>query len=75
MVAPWGSPMGKDVSVPDRAAYYRTNEKTEAGEAVFHFRFYGGNGRWLHTKPVPHSQLDDELNALRKQGIRAQRVT
>jgi hypothetical protein len=67
--------MTRDNSVPDRAAYYRTDEKTESGEAVFHFRFYGGNGRWLHTKPVLASQLSDELDALRRQCITAQRIT
>jgi hypothetical protein len=67
--------MTRDYSAPDRAAYYRTDEKTEGGEAVFHFRFYNGNGRCLSTKPVPASELQEELDALRKQGIPAQRVT
>lgn len=67
--------MMRDKSLPFRAAYYRSDEKTEAGEAIFHFRLYGFNGRWLHTKPVSAGELADELDALRKQGIPAQRVT
>jgi hypothetical protein len=71
----WGWAMTEDHSAPVRAAYYRIDEKTRAGEAVFHFRFYGDKGRWLFTKAVPISQLQDELDALRSQRIPAQRIT
>jgi hypothetical protein len=60
---------------PCRVTYYRTEERTETGEAVFHLRFYGTNGRWQNTKPVPASLLKNELDALRRQHIPALRMT
>jgi hypothetical protein len=58
-----------------RVSYYRTDERTETGELVFEFRFYGANGRWQETKSVPANGLDATLEDLRKQGIVAKRIS
>jgi hypothetical protein len=57
-----------------RVSYYRTDERTEAGEVIFHFRFYASNGRCEDFKLVPANALDKTLEELRRQGILATRI-
>jgi hypothetical protein len=57
-----------------RVSYYRTDERTEAGEVIFHFRFYASNGRCQEFKSVVASALDATLEDIRKQGMVATRV-
>jgi hypothetical protein len=57
-----------------RVSYYRTNERTEAGEVIFHFRFYASNGRCQESKSVAASALRATLEDIRKRGMVATRI-
>jgi hypothetical protein len=57
-----------------RVSYYRTDERTAAGEVIFHFRFYAANGRCQEFKAIAASALDATLEDIRKQGMIATRI-